>query len=321
MVVEQDELASNFIQQQRASAGWAALLVLGLALLLAVVWAQWFVRPIRRVAQGAQQVALGNYQARVSVSGQDELADLAQHFNAMAQALGRDDQRRRQWLADISHELRTPIAVISAEVEALQDGIRQPTPERIAALYADLRALGVLIEDLHQLSLADQGALALTWASVDLHALVQSHGVLFTPRMAAQQLRLSVQADGASSCWVRADARRLSQVLNNLLHNSARYTDPGGEVRVHLSATADQVRLVISDSAPAVPAADIDKIFDRLYRVDSSRSRLAGGSGLGLSICKTIIEAHGGSIVAAPSALGGLQICITLPKGGARSSA
>lgn len=152
-----DELARSFIDQQRLNLIWISLAGLLLALLLASVWARWFLRPIRQVMQGARQLASGDYDSRVPVHGNTELAELAANFNRLARTLARNEQLRRQWIVDISHELRTPIAVIGGEVEAILDGIRQPTPERMAALHSEIGALGKLVDDLHLLSLGGSG--------------------------------------------------------------------------------------------------------------------------------------------------------------------
>lgn len=308
-----DQLARSFINQQRASFVWVAISVLLLSVLVAAVWARWFLRPIHNVMQGATQLATGDYEARVQVKGHDELAGLALNFNQMAEALQRNEQLRRQWVADISHELRTPIAVISGEVEALLDGIRKPTHQRISSLYGDIHSLSQLVDDLHQLSLADQGAMELVLTDVDIYGIAQDLQVLFEPRMQEHGLMLTLEAAPFHQLSVAGDERRLIQLISNLLENSLRYTDAGGEVRIQLSTSANKLILHVSDSAPGVPVSDLSKIFDRLYRVDKSRSRLVGGSGLGLSICKTIVEAHHGQIVAENGPLGGLSISVLLP--------
>ncbi|WP_372739291.1 ATP-binding protein [Neptunomonas sp.] len=308
-----DQLARSFINQQRYSFVWVAVSVLLLSVLVAAGWARWFLRPIHNVIQGAKQLSAGNYEARVQVKGHDELAGLALNFNQMAKTLQRNEQLRRQWVADISHELRTPIAVLSGEVEVLLDGIRKPTHQRISSLYNDIRSLSKLVDDLHQLSLADQGAMELLLTDVDIYAISHDLLLLFEPRMQEHGLKLSLDAEPSHNLSVIGDERRLIQLISNLLENSLRYTDSGGEVRIQISTTGNKLTLCVSDSTPGVPESDLSKIFDRLYRVDKSRSRSVGGSGLGLSICKTIVEAHEGQIVAKNGPLGGLNIIVQLP--------
>ncbi|MBU2952938.1 HAMP domain-containing protein [Marinobacter sp. F3R08] len=309
-----NQLARSFIDQQRTNLVWIMLAGLVLALLVAMVWARWFLNPIHRVMNAARQLAAGHYEVSVPVKGRNELSELAINFNHLARTLARNEQLRRQWIVDISHELRTPIAVLGGEVEAIIDGIRQPTPERMAALHGEIDALGKLVNDLHLLSLADQASLELTWAEIDLAGLVRDQIAHFRARMEQQDLALDTEIRG--QVCLQADAHRLSQLVKNLLENSLRYTDPGGEVCVRLSAGDTLVVLEVLDSAPAVSEEDCEKIFDRLYRVDQSRSRALGGSGLGLAICREIVLAHGGTISANRSSMGGLAIRVELPRFG-----
>ncbi|AMX03951.1 ATP-binding protein [Microbulbifer thermotolerans] len=309
-----DELARSFIEQQRTNLVWILLAGLLLSLLVAAAWARWFLRPIQRVMTAARQLAAGNYATRVTVRGRNELSELAANFNQLAQTLARNEQIRRQWIVDISHELRTPIAVIGGEIEALLDGIRKPTPERMAALHSEIEALGKLVDDLHLLSLADQATLQLVQEPVDLTALVQTQIAHFEPRLQQQKLSLTLDADHSEPLLVLADARRLSQLVGNLLENSLRYTDPKGEIRILIDGDGERIVLEVQDSPPGVSETELEKIFDRLYRVDRSRSRALGGSGLGLAICREIVLVHGGQIRAAKSPLGGLAIQISLPR-------
>nr|WP_158651777.1 ATP-binding protein [Marinobacterium profundum] len=309
-----DQLARSFINQQRDSFVWVALSVLLISVLVATILARWFLRPIHLVVQGAQQLSAGDYEARVAVKGQDELAGLALSFNQMATVLQRNEQLRRQWVADISHELRTPLAVLSGEIEALQDGIRKPTRQRIASLYNDIRALSRLVEDLHQLSLADHGTMELMLTEVDLYNVVQLVRGSFDHRMQEHGLKLTLMANPSQNLWVIGDERRLVQLISNLLENSLRYTDAGGEVQLKLSTTGSMLNLQVCDSTPGVPESELSKIFERLYRVDQSRSRAVGGSGLGLTICKYIVEAHAGQILAENRPQGGLSIQVQLPQ-------
>ncbi len=242
------------------------------------------------------------------------MAELASNFNRLADTLARNEQLRRQWIVDISHELRTPLAVIGGEVEALLDGIRKPSPERLTSLHSDIRSLSTLVDDLHQLSLADQASLQLTLTDVNLYDLVSNLRVLVEPRMADKPLTLVLEAASHPRLSMLADRERLIQLFSNLLENSLRYTNEGGVVRLRLQAHEQTLTLEVQDSAPGVPESDLTKIFERLYRVDRSRSRSVGGSGLGLAICQQIVEAHGGQISADSSPLGGLCIRIELPR-------
>ncbi|MGB0468268.1 MAG: ATP-binding protein [Pontibacterium sp.] len=309
-----DQLAQRFMEQQKNSFTLVALVVLLLSVLVAAMLARFFLQPIHRVVQGAKQLASGDYETRVPVKGQDELAELAFNFNQMAEALQRNEQLRQRWVADISHELRTPIAIISGEVEALLDGLREPTQMRLASLYSEIGSLGKLVEDLHQLSLSDQYAMELSCHPVDVYALIQAQVLIFQPRAEARQLSLVLASEWSPHFKVMGDENRLAQLVSNLLENSTRYTDAGGEICIELTTVDHYCVLHVLDSSPGVPESALPKLFDRLYRVDKSRSRLMGGSGLGLSICKNITEAQGGYMKAKNRPEGGLKISVYLPR-------
>ncbi|MCW8885466.1 MAG: ATP-binding protein [Motiliproteus sp.] len=312
--IASDELSQSFVVQQRDSFVVVTIAALLVSLVVAALLARRFLTPIHRVADAAKQVAKGDFRSRVAVHGNDELAELAGNFNHMAQQLERNEQLRRQWLSDISHELRTPTALISAQVEAMQDGIVKPNPTSLASLYSDIGSLGKLMEDLHQLSVSDQFGMTLQQEEVDLFCLIQSQIVSFQPRAHEQELSLVMDTDWSARFVVLGDENRLTQLMVNLLVNSIRYTDQGGRIVIRLLAHADQVQVVVLDDPPGVPEQELDRIFERLYRVDKSRSRLAGGSGLGLSICRNIVKAHSGSIQAENRSEGGLKITVTLPR-------
>jgi two-component system sensor histidine kinase BaeS len=215
-------------------------------------------------------------------------------------------------VADISHELRTPITVIRGEIEALMDGIRQASPAAFESLHAEVLHLNKLVDDLHQLTLADAGALSFHWRTVDLRDVLEPVLARYRLRAASAGLTLRVSLP-PDPLPLDADADRLTQVLVNLLENCVRYTDNGGQISVAAPRAGARALLTIEDSTPGVPADALAHLFDRLYRVDSARTRERGGSGLGLAICKAFIEAHGGGIKAAPSPLGGLRMTIDLP--------
>jgi len=292
-----------------------ALLAAALVLLsagLAGLLARHLLRPVGALRDVTQHIARGDLDARAPVMGRDELAELASHVNAMAESLASNERQRRQMLADVAHELRTPLTVIRGELEALIDGIRQADPAALQSLHAEALHLSKLIDDLHQLALADAGALHYQFAPVDLTAAVDGIVMRYYGRAQAEGLSLETDITSAS-VWVEADHGRLTQVVTNLLENSMRYTDTGGRVVVRLAEDGDRAELSIDDSAPGVPEGTHDRLFERLYRADAARTRARGGSGLGLSICKTLVEAHGGSIAAMPSPLGGVRIVVRLP--------
>jgi two-component system sensor histidine kinase BaeS len=297
-------------RQERAAWGIAAL-ALALAAVFALVLARAFLLPVKRIAAATHRLAGGDYATRVAPSAKDELGRLALDFNRLAQTLERNETLRRRFMADVSHELRTPLAVLSAELEALEDGVRRLDAAALASLRCEVAALGKLVDDLSQLALADVGALTYRKERLELAPLVEQ--AIDSHRERFAQRALSLEASCAARAWVFGDADRLIQMLRNLLENSVRYTDPGGRARVGLRVEGGCAVVDFDDSPPGVPAEALERLFERFFRIDASRSRANGGSGLGLAISRTIAEAHGGSIAAAPSPLGGLRISVRLP--------
>ncbi len=297
-------------QQERAAWGIAAF-ALALAAALALVLARAFLVPLKRVAAATHRLAGGDSATRVAVHADDELGRLAQDFNRLAEALERNETLRRRFMADVSHELRTPLAVLSGELEALEDGVRPLGRESLASLRGEVAALGKLVDDLSQLALADVGALAYRRSRLDAAALLAQ--VLEGYRERFVQRGLALDSTGDDAAPVYGDPDRLTQMFRNLLENTLRYTDAGGRVRVSTRVAHGHATIEIDDSAPGVPAEALPRLFERFYRVESSRSRANGGTGLGLAISRSIAAAHGGDIAAAPSPLGGLHISVRLP--------
>ena len=303
----------RFLERQTTAFLAIALAMIALAVALSLPLARRLVRPLEAIQAGVRQLAAGHYGARVSVTGGDELGRLGRDLNRLAEALEQNEQARRQWVADISHELRTPLAVLRGELEALQDGVRPLGPAAVDSLYADTLRLGRLVDDLYELSMTDLGALSYRKEEIDPAEVLKSDLEAFAPRFAAADLQLTLDGRLGRSVLVQADAHRLSQLFRNLLRNSLRYTDPGGGLTVVLDSDDERLVLDFQDTAPAVPPEALPRLFDRLYRVEGSRSRDTGGTGLGLAICRNIVEAHGGRISARPAPQGGLWIRIELP--------
>jgi two-component system sensor histidine kinase BaeS len=284
-----------------------------IAAVLAYPLSRRLVRPVRAFQQTAQRLAGGDYEARVQVQGGDEIARLGRDLNALAAALGRNEQARRRWVADISHELRTPIALLRAELEAIQDGVRPLDRTAVDALHGDVLRLGRLVDDLYELSMTDLGALRYRMVPTDIGEVLEADLDALRPRFAAAGLTLMYEDRRPARTESPADPDRLSQLFRNLLRNSLQYTDPGGSLEVRLHQGGDRLTLDFQDSAPGVPPEALPRLFDRLYRIDTSRSRNTGGAGLGLAIAKNIVEAHGGTIRADPSPAGGLWIRVEMP--------
>jgi two-component system sensor histidine kinase BaeS len=289
-------------------------LLLTLVAVAGAVWAgrRWL-RPVRDVQHAARRVAQGAFDVRLVPHGNDELADLSRDINAMAASLQQLEASRRRWMAELSHEMRTPLAVLRGEVEALVDGVRPLTTAAMLSLQEEVARVTRLVEDFHQLALSDLRALPCSFAPVQPAALLRDAVGRTEPRALAAGLRLDVDT-GQAPQLAHWDTQRIGQLLSNLLENSLRYTDAPGRISLQLRAAGlDHTVLSVDDSAPGVPAADQARLFEPLYRADASRSRRLGGSGLGLAICRAIVRSHGGQIEAGASPLGGLRVVVTLP--------
>lgn len=296
----------------------AAGLMVAIAAVMAFLLAKPLVRPIRVLSEGTQRLAAGDYDSRLADHRGDELGQLARDFNALAEVLGAQERSRRQWVADTAHELRTPVAVLRAQLEAIQDGVRAADAEQLAAMSRQVLQLAALIDDLNALSLLEAGAAPARREPLDLAALLAETIAAHRSAIDAAGLTLDDAAANRPGLVVEADPKQLRQLLDNLLSNALRYTDAGGRIRVALSREAEEVRMDIEDSAPAVAEADLERLFDRFFRVDSSRNRATGGTGLGLAICRNIVRANGGRIAAAASDLGGVKISTWLKQAGDR---
>ena len=306
-------LVLAFLKQQSQALYLIGGPILLLAAVVAFLLSRHFLAPIRKLTAGTQALSLRRFDSRIEVQSQDELGQLARDFNTMAQTLAKYEQMRQQWISDISHELRTPLSVLRGELEAIQDGVRKVDRETLNSLHAEVLHVGKIVNDLHELSLADSGSLPFKKEPID--PLTVLANTLRSFRTRFEQRAIDLQADLATNAPARVlgDADRLSQLFANLLENTLRYADSPGTLKLWHSRTAGRITLYFEDSGPGVPPASLEHLFDRLYRVDKSRSRALGGSGLGLSICRSIAETLGGSIRAINATSGGLRIELVLP--------
>lgn len=303
----------RFLERQRHAFMVIAIAMLALSAVIALWLAGRLTRPLKAFTEGARALAGGRYDTRIPVQSHDELGQLARDFNGLAEALAHNERQRRQWVADISHELRTPLAVIRGELEALQDGVRPLTPEAVGSLHADVLRLGRLVDDLYELSRSDLGALDYHKVPTDPVAVLADAVEAMAGACKEHRLTLHLDDRLAEAVRISADPDRLAQLYHNLLGNSVHYTDPGGRIEVTASRERDRLLIDFQDSAPGVAAEHLPRLFERLYRVEPSRSRAHGGAGLGLAICRNIAEAHGGRLTAQASHLGGLWIRLELP--------
>ena len=304
----------NFLRQQTQTFMWTGVALLLLASLLALLLARQLTRPLRRLAAALRRLADGDYNSRVRIDSRDELGLLGGHLNQLTQTLAANEQLRQRWFADVSHELRTPLAIVRGELEALEDGLRPFDRGALRSLQQEVNRLSALVNDLHELSLSDPGALAYRKRPLDLRDVIAQTADAFSARLREHDLSLTLRDEPWPSLRLDGDAGRLRQLFTNLLENAIRYTDPGGriELSADLTDAGRAVTLRLDDSAPGVAAADRERLFEPLYRTDTARSRVDGGSGLGLAICHNIVAAHGGNVRAEASPLGGLAVVIIL---------
>jgi two-component system OmpR family sensor kinase/two-component system sensor histidine kinase BaeS len=260
----------------------------------------------------ARSLAAGNLAQRVVVAGDDEMALLGQTFNRMVDSLQKAEESRRAMIADIAHELRTPLAVQQANLEALQDGIYPLTAENLVPLLEQNQLLIRLVEDLRVLALADTGQLTLESTEIDLGALLQSVAARFYPKASINQATIEtlIQPDCPP---IKLDPARIEQILTNLLSNALRHTPAQGKIEINMAHSATQAVVTVRDTGAGIPPEALPHIFERFYRAEKSRSRIAGGSGLGLSIARQLAQLHGGDLTAANHPQGGAVFTLTLP--------
>ncbi|NNG82358.1 sensor histidine kinase efflux regulator BaeS [Acinetobacter sp. ANC 5378] len=306
-----DALSINFFSNQKRY----LLLIYGLtfltSLIAALLLATYFKKPIQRLLNATRELTKGHYQHQVKINRNDELGDLSNEINQLAVILDQHEQSRRQWVADTSHELKTPLAVLQAQIEAMQDGIRKPTPEHFESMLRQVTSLKKLTQDLADLAQAEAQQLTCYLADVNPWDVVLQEVENFKPKFAQADLSISVQGKGAN---LQLDIDRFKQIMVNLLGNSIRYTEAGGEVRIHTEQSATHWSVIVDDSPLGLSDEQLARLGERFYRVDDSRTRSTGGTGLGLALSGKIAQALGGKLSFEHSPLGGLRCKLTFPK-------
>ena len=271
------------------------------------------VRPVHALAGAAQQVSRGDYQARVSIAGDDELTVLARAFNEMAGSLASAEERRRRLLADVAHELRTPLATIDAYLEGLADGVVQPQPETWQLLRRESARLNRLSDDITRVSRAEEHQLELHPERVRPQELIETAARAAAPGYAGKGVELRVEPDHQAPT-ITADRDRLAEVLANLLENALRHTPATGCVTLAATRDGDRAVLSVTDTGEGLDATELERVFERFYRTDAARSRDRGGSGIGLTISRALVEAHGGTLWAESGGPGkGSRFVCSLP--------
>ena len=308
MGTREDDFLSDMRRSLWISGGITAIAALGLA----IVIARQITEPTRRLGAAAADVARGKLTTRIEKPSGDEIGRLGEAFNSMAEALERQEELRRSMIADIAHELRTPLSVLRGNLEAMLDNLLEPSTKELGVLHGQSVALSRLIEDLRTLSLASAGHLELSRRPTDLGELASSVAAELEAAARERGISLSVEAPSALP-QTMVDRERIRQVLRNLLDNALRYTPAGGRVNVQTTAEAKQVKVSVADTGSGIAPEELPHVFDRFYRADGSRARATGGSGLGLAIVKQLVEAHGGQVWAESQPGKGSQLHFYMP--------
>jgi len=286
---------SRFLRDVNRILLWIAFLSIGAVLFVGITQSQSIIQPIQTLNQATRLIAKGDYAHRIKINRNDEFGEMAQAFNNMAQELENQQVLRNRTMADIAHELRTPLSILQIDLESMEDGLMEVTPENMRVLQSEVSHLRNLVEDLRILSRVDAGEITIEQAAIELGSLIRE--VIERQMQSARDkgVHLGFDLEG-EEIFVTGDNQRLSQVLINLITNAVRHTPQDGTVNVAMRQQGSEVLVSVADTGEGIPQADLPFLFDRLYRVEKSRSRDQGGSGLGLSIAKSLIEAHQGRI-------------------------
>ena len=303
----------RFVRQQGEAFLLISAFMLAIAALLTWPLAQWLSRPLCSMQVATKKLAAGKFETRIAVKGSDELADLSCNFNHLASTLENTREARKRWVADTAHELRTPVAILRGEIEAMQDGIIKVTPDSLSSLQQETLHLARLIDDLNQLSMHDTGSLNYNMEEVSLNEILEQATQSMTLPFQEAGLELIYEYTQKKPIVIKGDSDRLYQLFSNLMNNSLKYTNAPGKLSVKASSTNKKAVILFEDSAPGVSEEDKNRIFEQFYRVENSRNRATGGRGLGLTICSNIVEGHQGTISAYHSQDGGLGIQIEFP--------
>ncbi len=310
------ELFAGFRAGVFEALAWAAAAAVLVAVLISLLFSRAIQRPLREMMRASQRIAEGHYDERVRVTGADELGQLSARFNQMAEKLHQVEAMRRQLIGDVSHELRTPLTAIKGSMEGLMDGVLPAADETYQQIHQEADRLNRLVDDLQELSRVEAGAYELDLRPTPVAPLLETLAKRFRGQFEAKGVVLDLELP-ANLPPVRADEHRILQVLTNLTGNALQYTPAGGTVTVGAARTNGQVRFTVRDTGAGIAPEHLPHLFDRFYRVDKSRSRAAGGgSGIGLTIARHLVEAHGGEIWVESEGVGkGSAFSFTLPLG------
>jgi two-component system OmpR family sensor kinase/two-component system sensor histidine kinase BaeS len=311
------ELPENFdallIERVNRAVLIAALISGGLAILLSFILAVLIFRPIRRLTRAVKNLSAGDLSQRLSINDKGDLGTLGTAFNQMSASLQTAEKQRQALTADIAHELRNPLAIQRAHLEAIEDGLYPLDQENLALITEQNRHLTHLVEDLRTLALADAGELALDKQKVDLRKICQETLVRFKPQAKRKQIELSGNCLD-EPLFVEADEKRLQQIQDNLMQNALRYTPNGGKIILTILDKSDRAEMRFYNNGPCISEQEMRLLFERFYRGDKARDRASGGTGLGLSIARKLAEAHDGSLRAENHPVEGVTFILSLPQ-------
>ncbi len=274
---------------------WGALVAVAIAVALAFLLSRRTLAPVKALTSAAERLGRGDFSQRVQIKDKSELGELAQTFNSMAVGLEHTEKLRQNMVADVAHELRTPLSNIQGYLEALRDGVVKPDEETIGSLYEEALVLSRLVDDLQELSLAEAGELKLVQQAENIGEVIRRAVAAVGVKKKASELSLAVELPEELPL-ANIDSRRIGEVLRNLLENAVAHTGRGGSITVMARQQGNWLEVSVADTGEGIPAEELPNIFERFYRVDKSRTRATGGSGLGLTIAKRLVEAHGGRI-------------------------
>ncbi|MCF7875694.1 cell wall metabolism sensor histidine kinase WalK [Candidatus Bipolaricaulota bacterium] len=308
---KRSELEKIFLSSVNNSITFAAIISVLAAIFLTLIYSRRTLKPIKDITSAAERIEHGNLDQEVDVRSRDEVGKLASAFNSMAEELKKQERLRKNMVSDVAHELRSPLTKIHGYLKAIKEGTMETNEKAINSLYRNSRLLKRLVDDLHDLTMAEAGRLNLDKQPILLDDIVSRVVESINLRLEEENIELNTESNG--EILLNVDPDRIHQVLLNLLENAIVHSPEGGTIQLDTELTDNQVEISISDEGEGIPKEDLPHVFDRFYRVDRSRSRTTGGTGLGLTISKELVEAHEGKVEVRSEKGEGSTFTVTLP--------
>lgn len=302
----------TFVESYHRSLWWIGFLFAGIGLVVSYFLSGNITRPLRQLSRAAEKIRQGELKQEVPVETRDEVGQLAAVFNQMSAELAVNENNRQELLANIAHELKTPLAILQGHLESMLDGVEQPEPDKLFSMQEEVMRLTRLVGDLRDLSLAQVHQLELHLQPMDLGEKTERAAEMLEPLLEEKNLHF-VKELAPDLPLRQLDPDRLNQILYNLITNAIRYTTPGTAILLKTEVAGKNVRLLIADEGPGIAPEDLPHVFEQFYRGDKSRNRALGGSGIGLSLAKSFVEAQGGSIRAENRKNGGAAFIVEFP--------